>query len=281
MATLENIDASHQDLSASPASTLSVEPFVTIENLVIRRGATATIEIPQLELVCGTTALVGPNGSGKSTLLHLVAGLLEPTSGRISVFGMEPKRARSRVGYVLQNQGTSPHLPVTAREVVSLGRSPSVGPFRRLTRQDRLRVDEAMERLEVAELADRQMSEMSGGQRQRVLVAQGIAQGADLLLLDEPIAGVDIASIATISRVIDEERAKGRAVVVATHDLAEANGYDCVVLMAGRLVASGRASDVLTIGNLRRAYAGRLLDVGDVDLVIDDGSHHDHVHDDG
>jgi len=222
---------------------------------------------------------VGPNGSGKSTLLHVIAGLLDPAGGTIEVLGTSPAEARRRVAYVLQGQHAHHHLPVTAGEVVALGRAPSAGPFRRLSAADRAAVRTAMERVEVDTLANRHVSDMSGGQRQRVLIAQGLAQEADVLLLDEPVAGLDIASITAIRRVIDEERAAGRTIVVATHDLSEAAAADTAVLLAGRVIAAGRPDEVLTAANLRAAYAGRLVDVGEA-LLLDDGAHHhEHPHD--
>ncbi len=180
------------------------------------------------------------------------------------------------MAYVLQSQHMSPHLPVTAREIVSLGVAPSVGPFRRIGRDERARIDDAMERLEITDLANRHVSEMSGGQRQRVFIAQGLAQGADILLLDEPVAGLDIVSIAAIRRVIGSERDAGRTVIVATHDLSEAAAADHAVLLDGCVIASGPPGDVLTPANLREAYYGRILDLDGVAVALDDGAHHDH-----
>ena len=135
------------------------------------------------------TSLVGPNGSGKSTLLHAIAGLLEPTSGTVTVDGRPPAEVRRRIAYVLQAQHAPAHLPVTVREVVALGRAPVRGPVARLRREDRAAVDDAIDRVELGRLAARHLSELSGGERQRAFVAQGLAQQADVVLLDEPTAG--------------------------------------------------------------------------------------------
>lgn len=224
------------------------------------------------------TAVVGPNGSGKSTLLHAIAGLL-PVTGRIDVLGGAPRRARRHVAYVLQAQHASEHLLVTAREVVALARAASAGPFVPLNRSDRRIVDEAMRRLDVAGLARRHLADMSGGQRQRVFVAQGLAQQAPILLLDEPVAGLDLPSIQRIRDAIDHERAAGRTILVATHDLAEAARADHVVLLDGRVVAAGPPAEALAATHLREAYGGRILDLGDGAVVLDDGVHHDdHEH---
>lgn len=248
---------------------------ITIRNLTVHRGTTTALSIDALDIPAGVTTLVGPNGSGKSTLLHAIAGLL-PSSGEISVLGRTPAEARRSVAYVLQTQHVAAQLPVTAREVVSLGRTPAVGAVRRLRRIDREAVDRALARMELDTLADRHLTEMSGGQRQRVFIAQGLVQDADVLLLDEPVAGLDMVSAERIRSAIEAERDAGRTVIVATHDLDEAARADHVVLLAGRVVASGPPGAVLTPANLRVAYAGRVLDLDGGAIALDDGAHHDH-----
>ena len=249
---------------------------IEIRNLTVQRGSTVALQVDALDIPPGVTTLVGPNGSGKSTLLHAIAGLL-PSHGAIRIDGRTPLQARESIAYVLQQQHVAAHLPVTAREVVSLGRTPSVGPFRRLRRADREAVAGALARVDFTGLADRHLTEMSGGQRQRVHIAQGLAQGADYLLLDEPGAGLDLVSIADVRRTIESERDGGRSIIVATHDLEEAAESDFVVLVAGRVVASGTPADVLNPENLRVAYAGRVLDLGDRTIALDDSLHHDHT----
>jgi ABC-type Mn2+/Zn2+ transport system ATPase subunit len=253
-------------------------PLIEFRDVEARRGGCVALKAEHLIIRAGTTCLVGPNGSGKSTLLHLIAGLIAPSAGHIERLGTPERGHRNGLAYVLQSQHMSPHLPVTAREIVSLGVAPSVGPFRRIGRTERQRIDDSMERLDIGELANRHVSAMSGGQRQRVLIAQGLAQGADILLLDEPMAGLDIVSTAAIRRVIDGERAAGRTVIVATHDLGEAAVADHAVLLDGCVIASGSPREVLTPANLREAYYGRMLDLDGVAVALDDGAHHDHDH---
>jgi ABC-type Mn2+/Zn2+ transport system ATPase subunit len=244
----------------------------------VARGNRPVLEIGELDISAGVTALVGPNGSGKSTLLHAIAGLL-PTTGDIQVLGRRPVASRRQVAYVMQAQHMSEHLLVTATEVVALARAASIGPIRPLRRVDRDAVRAAMQRLDVLDLGHRHLAEVSGGQRQRVFVAQGLAQQADILLLDEPIAGLDMVSTRAIRRVIDDERVAGRTVVVATHDLAEAARADQVVLLAGRVVAAGPPAAVLTPEHLRAAYGSRVLELGGRAVAVDDGVHHaDHEH---
>ena len=182
------------------------------------------------------------------------------------------------MAYVLQAQQLPDGLLVTAREVVALARAARLGPVRRFRRRDHDAVDAALDRLELSDLAGRHLAELSGGQRQRVFLAQGLAQEADVLLLDEPVAGLDLASSERIAAVIDDERRPGRIVVVATHDLDEARRADQAVLLAGRVVAHGVPSDVIVPANLRAAYGGRLVDLGAGRYLTDDDDAHDHAH---
>lgn len=221
-----------------------------------------------------STSLIGPNGSGKSTLLNAIAGLHRPTSGSVTVLGERPDAVRARIAYVLQATTTGAHLPVTAREAVAMGRYAHLGALRRFTEEDRRLVDEALARLGLLPLARRHLNELSGGQRQRVFVAQGLVQHADVLLLDEPLAGLDLASQQQIRAVIAEERDLGRTVVTSTHDLSEAAGADHLVLLAGRLVAAGTPDEVLTADHLAAAYRGAVLLLADGALMVDDGAHH-------
>lgn len=230
--------------------------------------AGGSLEVPE----GAVAAVVGPNGSGKSSLLDAVAGLLPVRGGSLRVLGDEPGH-RGAVAYVLQATEVPEHLPMTVREVVTMGRYPSLGLLRPLGRAGRDRVDAAMARTGVADLADRQLLELSGGQRQRVLVAQGLVTGAPLLLLDEPMTGLDVVSRAGIEQVVAEEQSAGRTVVYTTHDLAEAATADVVVLLAGRVVAAGPPAEVLTEEHLSEAYRGRLVTAGGF-AVLDDPHHH-------
>ncbi len=220
----------------------------------------------------GFTALIGPNGSGKSTLLGLIAGLIQPTEGRVEILGTTADRARERVAFVPQSTIVNDVLPVTVREVVAMGRYASLGPIGRFRAEDRRIVTAAMSRLGLDSLADRHVRELSGGQRQRVFVAQGIAQERAMLLLDEPHTGLDLTSEAAITSVIEEERTSGRTVVVTTHDLGEASKADHVILLSGRVVAEGPPGSVLTADALSEAYRAKIVDV-EGRLVFDDPAH--------
>jgi manganese transport system ATP-binding protein len=237
--------------------------------------AGATFEVP----AGATVALIGPNGSGKTTLLRALAGLAQPQSGRLDVAA---RHARGGLAFVLQTTDVERTLPVTVREAVTMARYAVRGPFGRLRAVDRAAVRGALERMDVVELAGRQLHELSGGQRQRVLVAQGLAQQADVLLLDEPVTGLDVLSRELIFRAVAAERDAGRTVVLSTHDLDDARRADLVLLLANRVVAVGRPGDVLSDGPLHEAYGGRVLRVPEGVIVMDDPHHahsdrpHDH-----
>ena len=222
------------------------------ERVVAVRPSDVSIPLGRL------TAIIGPNGSGKSTLLHAIGGLIEPQAGTLRV-----AYPRERISYVMQSVSFPEGVPLSVREVVRMGRYPTTGWFGRFRGADRRRVDEVMERLNVTDLGRRHLEELSGGQRQRVYVAQGMAQDHDVLLLDEPLTGLDIVSARIIDDIIHDETDNGRTVVLTTHDLAEARAADHVVLMSGRVVASGPPEEVLTEAHLRDAYnLGELHDHG-------------------
>lgn len=205
---------------------------MTLDRVSVSLGATRALDDVSLTLEPGThSALTGSNGSGKSTLLSVVAGLLRPTSGRMS-------RHPGTVALVAQRSQVPDTLPVTVREVVTMGRWAHRGPWRPLTRADRSIVAECIAALGLAPLESRPLAALSGGQRQRVFVAQGLAQRADLLLLDEPTIGLDDAAQRLIESALAAERARGATIVHATHDprvIAAADGV--VRLEAGRVVA--------------------------------------------
>lgn len=221
-----------------------------------------TVEIPS----SSSLAVIGPNGSGKSTLLGVLAGTIEPAGGSAVVRGGSP-------ALVLQSTDVDKSLPITVQDTVSLGRYASLGLLRRFKANDRDIVERAMERLGISDLAARQLHDLSGGQRQRAFVAQGIAQEADVLMLDEPITGLDMASREVILELIDEEVAHGRAVVVTTHSLDEARRCDRVLLLDTEAIAFGTPDEVLIEEHLRQAFGGSFIRVGD-QIILDDPHHH-------
>nr|WP_306440088.1 metal ABC transporter ATP-binding protein [Brevibacterium sp. 91QC2O2] len=185
-------------------------------------GEVNALENARLRVYPGrVTGLVGMNGSGKSTLFKSMMGMLRPDSGRVRLAGLEPARARKEgiIGYVPQSEDVDWAFPVSVRDVVMMGRYGLQGPTRRTRAVDRAAVDDALERVELTDFAERQIGQLSGGQKKRAFVARGIAQGAQIMLLDEPFAGVDKRSEATIVRLLRELADDGRTLVVSTHDL--------------------------------------------------------------
>ena len=252
---------------------------VHAEDLVLAHDGRVAIRASSFDIPSGKiTAVIGPNGSGKSTLLDGIAGLIHPSSGSLVVSPADEQR----IAYVLQTRKVNDALPVTVREVVTMGRYASRGAYGRLTATDRQIVDESLARMAITDLADRHLNELSGGQRQRVFVAQGLAQDHDMLLLDEPLTGLDLISAQAIDSVIHHENAHGCTVVMSTHDLAEARAADHVVLLSGGVVASGLPHHVLTEDHLAAAYGGMSVHRDGDGLVIDDPAHQPveerHVH---
>lgn len=202
----------------------------------------------------GMLCLIGTNGSGKSTLLRTLAGLIEPVGGQVRVLGQDPGRQPARVGYLAQRPPSTFTLPIRAADVVAMGRFASLGLVRRTRPSDRDLCNDAIERMGVTPFAGRPLLELSGGQQQRTHLAQALARRADLLLLDEPTAGLDPNGRDTFAQAIRAERARGCAVVMATHDLDDADDADLVILLAGRIVAIGTPAEVLTDDHLRASF---------------------------
>lgn len=251
-------------------------PSTTRDDAVRGRAVTvaygdhlALCEIDFVLPASGLTAVIGPNGSGKTTLLRVVSGLVEPDSGEIRF-----DRGKPTVAHVLQSSAVNEAVPLTVEEVVRMGRYRRRGLLRRLGAADLAAVRDAMARMEVTDLAGRHLRELSGGQRQRVYVAQGLAQDADLLLLDEPVTGLDLASQSRITEVIREELERGRTVVMTTHDVAAAATADHVLLLASEIVAAGPPEQVLTEAHLDQAFSGRAFRTPEGTLILGDPHHH-------
>lgn len=245
---------------------------VIAEDLVIGYGDNIALDRSTFTIPAGkVTAVIGPNGSGKSTLLNAIAGLVEPRAGSIEV----PARREGshRIAYVMQTTKINDALPVSVTEVVTMGRYAGLGAYRWLRSDDREAVASAMERTGISDLGSRHLTELSGGQRQRVFVAQGMAQDHEILLLDEPLTGIDLTAAQAIDDAIHAEIDRGCSVILTTHDLSEAQVADYVVLLSGRVVAAGSPEEVLTAGHLAEAYGPALLHVSGGRVFIDDAAH--------
>jgi manganese/zinc/iron transport system ATP- binding protein len=235
---------------------------------VVLRGVSADIRRGQV------VGVIGPNGGGKTTLLMAILGIVPIVSGTIRLFGRPAATMRARMAYVPQRELVDWDFPVTVREVVMMGRYPRIGWLRRPGRRDHERVDRVLERVGMREHRRTQIGQLSGGQQQRVFLARALAQDADVLLLDEPLTGVDVPTQDAIRALLARWRADGRTVIVATHDLASATrDYDLVLCLNRRVVAFGPAETTCTEDVLYETFAGRIVRVGS--LMVDVSEHHD------
>ena len=203
-------------------------------------------------------AVVGPNGAGKTTLFKVIAGILDPTHGSIAIHGHGPGK-HVCVGYVPQRTQVDLKFPVTVREVVMMGRVRDIGLLRWPSREDWQKVEAALKRVGMAAERDRRIEEISTGQQQRMLLAQAVAQEAQLVLLDEPLSGVDMPSQEAIFEILDDLRRDGVTVLVATHDLnLAAERFDQVMLLNRRIIAFDSPEQAFTRAALEAAYGGHL-----------------------
>lgn len=200
-------------------------------------------------------ALVGPNGAGKSTLLKLILGLEQQRTGTIDVYGHPAHTCLHRVSIVPQRTSVDWQFPVTVRNVVTMGRYVHLGWFKRPRSEDKDRVQDALEAMEIADLADRQIGELSGGQQQRVMLARTLAHDADLMLMDEPLNHVDISTQELMFHTLERLTSAGKAAVVSTHDLGILTvHFNRAVFLDRTIIADGPVEDVLTPETIAKAY---------------------------
>ncbi|GAA1654312.1 metal ABC transporter ATP-binding protein [Georgenia ruanii] len=237
---------------------------IQVRDVVVRYGEVLALDGVTLDVAPGrVTGLIGMNGSGKSTLFKTIMGLVRPDRGRVLLEGADPGAARRRgvVGYVPQSEDVDWDFPVGVRDVVMMGRYGRQGLTRRPRPADHGAVAEALERAELADYADRQIGQLSGGQKKRVFVARAIAQGAQILLLDEPFAGVDKRSEATLVRLLRELATDGRTILVSTHDLqALPQLADEAALLLRRVLFHGPVDQALRPANLALTFGLDVLD---------------------
>ena len=201
------------------------------------------------------SAIVGPNGAGKSTLLKAAVGLVPSDAGQALIAGRPARAALDRVAYVPQRDAIDWDFPIRVREVVEMGRYRATGWLRRVPRADREIVDAGLERVGMAPFAERQIGALSGGQRQRVFIARALAQRAPLMLLDEPFAGVDARTEASLLGLLRELAAEGSSIVVVHHDIAKVRArFDWALLLNVRTISCGPVSESLAAAQLGRAY---------------------------
>jgi manganese/zinc/iron transport system ATP- binding protein len=216
-------------------------------------------------------AIIGPNGAGKSTLLKCIMGLIQARKG--SVIEVE----RHRLGYVPQQQAVDWHFPVSVRDVVMMGLTRQIGWFRFPQRKHWEQVDTALQRVGMSQFANRQIGELSGGQRQRVFIARALAQNSDILLLDEPFAGIDVSTENDLMNTISNLNRDGITIILTTHDLNMAfKRFKRVMALNRRLVGIGTPEEIYTPETLKALYGGGLATVHEGDdlvLFVDEDVH--------
>lgn len=236
----------------------SFRPVLEVADLSITLGTIMAIERVSFTLARGeAVAVVGPNGAGKSTLFKAVAGVLERYDGRITVYGSDPG-GHTCIAYVPQSIGVDWGFPVSAFDVVLMGRTRRIGWVRRPGRADRALAFQCLEMVNMEELADRQIGELSGGQRQRAFIARALAQEAELILMDEPLTGLDPQSQSDIFAILQSLGARGVTLMVSTHDLEVASArFGSIMLLNRRMIAFGPSADVMKPAILSETFGGR------------------------
>ncbi len=213
------------------------------------------LTVPENQLI----AILGPNGAGKSTLIKAVLGLIPRASGRVDIFGKPYETNRSLVGYVPQRESVDWDFPISALEVVLMGRYGHLGLFRRPGKHDREISLDALDKVGMADYAERQISQLSGGQQQRVFLARALVQDARLYFMDEPFAGVDAATERAILTLLRELKEQQKTVIVVHHSLQTVREYfDHLILLNMRVVAHGPMAETFNDDNLQKTYGGRL-----------------------
>ncbi|MCH1472889.1 MAG: metal ABC transporter ATP-binding protein [Bacteroidia bacterium] len=246
-------------------------PIIEAHNLTVLYGRKPAIWNVDFKLPKGQViGIMGPNGSGKSTLLKAIMGVVNPTTGYTKVYDQELEKVRHKVSYVPQRQDIDWDFPASVWDVVSMGRFHIRGLFKRLTSEDNDIIQESLEKVNMLGFAKRQISQLSGGQQQRVFLARALAQQGELFLMDEPFAGVDIATEEMIVNLLKDMKSKGKTLVIVHHDLHTAQSYfDHLVLMNTRLVACGKTSDVFTDQILTDTYGGKLTTISKISQELE------------
>jgi ABC-type Mn2+/Zn2+ transport system ATPase subunit len=258
MSAMNNIPTSASQNGTRPAAD---QPVLDVRHLTVAYDQTRALDAISFTVTPGErVAVVGPNGAGKSTLLKALVGLIRPTSGTIQVDGHLHTQC-SDVAYVPQRAQVDWSFPIRVWDVVMLGRTAHIGLFRPPGKHDHAQVQRSLELVRMTDLARRQIGELSGGQQQRVFLARALAQEARILLLDEPVTGLDVRAQEEVLRIVDDIHRQGVTVLVATHDLQQAADtahYEGVLLLNRQLLGAGPAQEVLAEKQLTAAYGSQL-----------------------
>ncbi len=249
------------------------KPILDVRDMSVRYNGHIALENISFHLHVGERiAVVGPNGAGKSTLFKVVAGVLQPNAGEATISGSRPT-SHNCIAYIPQRSQVDWNFPVSVADVVMMGRSAKLGPFNFPKKHDWDFVGRALETVELADLSKRQISQLSGGQQQRMFIARALAQEAELMLMDEPLTGLDTPAQEGLLDLLNTLREQKVTVMVATHDLEQAaKHFDRIMLLNKKIIAFGNAAEVLHSDNMALAYGGRFRTVAGKDglLAVDD-----------
>lgn len=248
-------------------------PILEVSEVTVHYNGRSGLDKVSFQLIRGErVAVVGPNGAGKSTLFKIITGVLHPTAGEVRVCGHRPG-GHICIAYVPQRSQVDWTFPVGVADVVMMGRIGKVGLLRHPGARDWEYVHQCLAVVGMADLANRQISELSGGQQQRMFIARALAQEAELMLMDEPLTGLDVTSQEDIFRILEELRQRGVTVMIATHDLnLAAERFDRVMLLNVRLLGLGQPEEVFTPERLQAAYGGhlRVIQTGEGLMMVGD-----------
>ncbi|AFY91912.1 metal ABC transporter ATP-binding protein [Chamaesiphon minutus] len=241
---------------------------IDIKNVTVAYHGKVALHSASLQLQSGSICgLVGMNGAGKSTLFKAIMGFVKPATGRILVNGLPIHKAQKNnlVAYVPQSEEVDWNFPVSVADVVMMGRYGYMNILRIPGSRDKQAVRESLERVQMWALRDRQIGELSGGQKKRTFFARALAQQAQVLLLDEPFAGVDVKTEKMLIDLLLQLRERGHTILISTHDLASIKTFcDRVVLINRSILAYGNTSDVFTPENIARAFDNSLGDLSNL-----------------
>jgi manganese/iron transport system ATP-binding protein len=247
------------------------KPILDVQHLTVRYNGRVALEDINFHLHEGErVAVVGPNGAGKSTLFKVIAGVLQPSAGEVNISGSGPRR-HVCIAYIPQRNQVDWNFPVSVADVVMMGRSAKLGPLNWPHKKDWDYVHQALRTVELSDLATRQISQLSGGQQQRMFIARALAQEAELILMDEPLTGLDTPAQEGLLNLLDTLRNQKVTVMVATHDLDQAaRHFERIMLLNHRMIAFDTPEKVLHTDNLLQAYGGRLKVDSEGTMLVDD-----------
>lgn len=260
MAFLKEIEKTDHLIRHHHAAHQPDEPILSVSNLTVQYESGPALQDVSFALRRAVrVALLGPNGAGKSTLLKVIAGVISPTQGKVEVFGEKPDE-HICIAYVPQRSQVDWNFPIRVRDVVMMGRIGKLGLLHWPKSSDRQIVNQALEEVNLLDLADRQIGELSGGQQQRMFIARALAQEAEIMLMDEPLTGLDVNAQEDILNILNRLREHRVTVMVALHDLEmAAEHFETVMLLNHHLIGLGNTAEVFTKEHLNEAYGGHRL----------------------